>query len=85
MKTAGVTREVTSVTLKSAFETNKSLFRIQLMIVYVFQHKSDIFRLIDVINGVIFYFQTNFFRHYKKRHTPTTYRILELCTTLVSG
>ena len=30
------------------------------MIVYVFQHKSDIFRLIDVINGVILYFQINF-------------------------
>ena len=26
----------------------------------VFQHKSDVFRLIDVMNGVIFYFQTNF-------------------------
>ena len=31
------------------------------MIVYVFEHKSDIFRLIDVINGVIFYFQIIFF------------------------
>ena len=43
------------VTLKSVFETNKSPFFIQLMIVYVFQPKSDIFRLIDVINGVIFF------------------------------
>ena len=60
MKTAGVTRVMTRVTLKSVFETNKYPFCIQLMIVYVFQHKSDIFRLIDVINGVIFYFQTNF-------------------------
>ena len=50
---------MTRVTLKSVFETNKSPFCIQLMIVYVFQHKSDVFRLIDVINGVIFLFQTN--------------------------
>ena len=48
---------MTRVTLKSVFETNKSPFCIQLMIVCVFQHKSDIFRLIDVINGVIFYFR----------------------------
>ena len=51
---------MTRVTLKSVFEANKFPFCIQLMIVYVFQHKSDIFRLIDVINGVILYFQTNF-------------------------
>ena len=48
---------MTRVTLKSVFETNKSPFCIQLMIVYVFQHKSDVFRLIDVINGVIFFFR----------------------------
>ena len=47
---------LTRVTLKSVFETNKSPFCIQLMIVYVFQHKSDIFRLIDDINGVISFF-----------------------------
>ena len=39
---------ITRVTLKSAFDINKSTFCIQLMIVYVFQHKSNIFRLIDV-------------------------------------
>ena len=50
--------DYTRVTLKSVFETNKSPFCIQLMIVCVFQHKSDIFRLIDVINGVIFIFST---------------------------
>ena len=44
-----------TVTLKSVFETNKSPFCIPLMIVYVFQPKSDTFRLIDVINGVIFF------------------------------
>ena len=48
---------MTTVTLKSVFETNKSLFCIQLKIVCVFQRKSDIFRLIDVINGVIFFFR----------------------------
>ena len=42
------------VTLKSVFETNKSPFCIHLMIVYIFQHKSDIFRL---INGVILFFR----------------------------
>ena len=46
---------MTRVTLNSVFGTNKSPFCIQLMIVYVFQHKSDIFRLIDVINGVILF------------------------------
>ena len=51
---------MTRVTLKSVFETNKSPFCVQLMIVYAFQHESDIFRLIDVTNGVIFFFQTNF-------------------------
>ena len=50
---------MTRVSLKSVFETNKYSFCIQLMIVYVFQHKSDVFRLIDVINGVIFYGKTN--------------------------
>ena len=52
---------MTKVTLKSVFETNKIQSCIQLMIVCVVQHKSDAFRLIDVINGVIFYFQTNFY------------------------
>ena len=51
---------MTRVTLKSVFETNKSPFCIQRMIVYVFQHKSDIFRLIDFINSAIVFFQTNF-------------------------
>ena len=51
---------MTRVTLMGVFETKKSPFCFQLMIVYVFQHKSDIFRLIDVINGVILFFQTNF-------------------------
>ena len=49
-----------TVTLKSVFETNKSPFCIQLMIVYVFQHKSDILRLIDVINGGLFFFSDKF-------------------------
>ena len=43
--------------LKSVFETNKSPFSIELMIVYVFQHKSDIFRLIDAINGCDTFFR----------------------------
>ena len=38
---------------------NKSPFCIQLMIMYVFQHKSEIFGLIDVTNVVILFFQTN--------------------------
>ena len=58
MKTAGVMTQVTRATLKSVFEI-KCPFCIQLMIVYVFQHKSDVFRLLDVINGVIFFFQTD--------------------------
>ena len=57
MKTVGATRVMARVTLKSVFETNKSPFCIQLVIVYVFQHKSDIFRVIDVINGVTFFFR----------------------------
>ena len=60
VKTAEVTRVMTRVTLRSVFETNKSPFCIELMVVYVFQHKSDVFRLIDVINGEIFYIQTKF-------------------------
>ena len=59
MKTAGVARVMTRVTLKSVFETNKSPLCIKLMIVYVFQHKLDIFRLIDVIVCNIF-FHANF-------------------------
>ena len=51
---------MTRVTQKSVFETNKSPFCIQLMTVYVFQHESDIFRLIDVINGVIYIFSDKF-------------------------
>ena len=46
---------MTKVTLKSVFETIKSPFCVQLMIMYVFQHKSDIFGLIDITNGVIFF------------------------------
>ena len=38
---------------ENVLETNKPPFCIQLMIVYVFQHKSDVFRVVD---GVIFYF-----------------------------
>ena len=57
MKTAGVTRVITRVTLKSVLRLTKSPFCTQLMIVCVFQHNSDIFRLIDVINGVIFFFR----------------------------
>ena len=55
MKTAGVARVMTRVTLKSVFETNKSPLCIKLMILYVFQHKLDIFRLIDVIVCNIFF------------------------------
>ena len=57
MKTTGVTRVMTRETLKSVFETNKSPFCIQLMIMYIFQHKSDIFGLIDVTNSVIIFFR----------------------------
>ena len=58
-------RVMTRVTLKSDFETNKSPFCIQLMILCVFQHKSDVFRLIDVINGVIIGERAKRARHYQ--------------------
>ena len=47
---------MTRVTLKSVIETNRSTFCIQLMIVYVFPHKSVVVRLIDVINGCDIFF-----------------------------
>ena len=64
VKTAEVTRMMTRVTLKSVFETNKFPFCIELMVVYVFRHKSDVFRLIDVINGEIFDIQAKLISYY---------------------
>ena len=40
-------------------ETNETLLCIELIIVYVFQPKPNLFRLIEVINGVTSFFQTN--------------------------
>ena len=55
-----VTRVMTRVILKSVFQTNKSNLVFN-MIVYVLQHKSDILRLIDAINGVKKFFRQTFF------------------------